>query len=323
MHSGQAEVLVLGGTGYLGRAIVSRLVQANFRPLVLVRPGKPFRLPAKFKDQVTVLYGDADRLDLLKSELTKRNVVGIIYSIGLIRESYFSGAKFMDYHYSWAKFAVDLATRLQISKFVYISANGIDRARAQYARTKLMAESYVKRSQLNYTIVRPGLILGSDRSPHFMNKLKLLVRFKLVPLIDGGNYSIQPVFRDDVAEVVVKSLDDMQLNRTTVTLCGPEQVTFKELLHRTAAHYGVKISTFSFPAFLIHPFAKLFRKFPLFPISDEQLELLLAGNTYPDAGKIWAALNITPKSITEMLATYKVNLEPQNLAARVGEEQKQ
>jgi nucleoside-diphosphate-sugar epimerase len=304
------KVFLLGGTGYLGTAIVRKLVDAGFTPLVLIRDGAERKIPKKYREKCEFIVGDAARLDLVKNDIRTASPTAIIYTIGLARETMFSSARFLDYHYNWAKAAADIAGRLEIPKFIYISSLGVKRFGTQAQMTKYQFEQYLQRSNLNYTIFRPSVMLGNDRQYHFMRVLKRLLQMKVPLLPNGGNQELDVVFRDDVAQAVVNTVkfslqEEDQTYRQIFELGGPERLKFSDLLRRVSKHYHWSYLPIPFPAALIWPFARLFRRFPLFPISDEQLAMTLEGSTARDQAA-WNVLEIQPVKVDQMLETYQL-----------------
>lgn len=304
------KVLVLGGTGYLGTAIVRKLVDAGFTPVVLAREGSERKIPKKYREKCEFIVGDAARLDLVKNDIRSASPTAVIYAIGLLRETMFSSARFIDYHYTWAKAAADIAGRLEIPKFVYVSALGVKRFGTQYQMTKYQLEQYLQRSNLNYTVVRPSIMLGNDRQYHFMRVLKTLLQMKVPLLFNGGNQQFDVVFREDVAQAIVNAVkfstqEEDPTYRQVFELGGPERLKFSDLLRRVGKHYHWSFLPIPFPAALIWPFARLFRRFPLFPISDEQLAMLLEGSTARDQAA-WHVLEIQPVKLEQILETYEL-----------------
>lgn len=308
--SNPQKVLVLGGTGYLGTAVVRKLVDAGFTPVVLAREGTERKIAKKYRGAVEFIIGDAARLDLVKNEIRAASPVAVVYSIGLLRETMFSPARFLDYHYNWAKAAADMAGRLEIRKFIYISALGVRKNGTHYQQTKFQTEQYLQRSGLNFTVFRPSLILGNDRQYHFMRALKLLLQIKVPPLFNGGNAEFTPVFRDDVTQAIVKSIlfsaqEEDPTYRQIMELGGPTKLKFSDLLRRVAKHYNWGYFPIPFPAAVIWPLARLLRRFPLFPMSDEQLAMLLEGSAARDQSA-WQTLGIQPANLEKILETYEL-----------------
>jgi len=105
-------------------------------------------------------------------------------------------------------------------------ANAVSR----YHQSKWVAEEAVRRSGLDYTIFRPSVVYGpGDR---FVNLIVRLSRFSpVVPVLGGGQARFQPVSVEVVATAFVKALSEVKSIGQTYDLCGPEPLTFPELLN--------------------------------------------------------------------------------------------
>jgi NADH dehydrogenase len=119
-----------------------------------------------------------------------------------------------------------------VRRIVYISsiaAGYADLSGYPYGRTKLEAETLVRRSPLEHVVLRPTIVLG-ERGPTW-TMLRKLACLPFVPVFAGGRTEVQPVDVADVARGVAALLDDFQPKRT-IDLGGPEVVTFGNLLRR-------------------------------------------------------------------------------------------
>ena len=121
-----------------------------------------------------------------------------------------------------------------IGRAVFVSTTAIFTRLPAPSRTlRLEAEASVEHSALEWTILRPTMIYGSERDRNISRLLRLLKRWPLFPLCGNGLW--QPIYVEDLADAVVKSLDSPRTIGQTYNLAGACPLPFSDLI-RTAAN---------------------------------------------------------------------------------------
>jgi NADH dehydrogenase len=277
------KVSIVGGTGFVGSYIVDRLCSDGHEVRVLTRPGSEHRVPAP----ALSVPGDVGDPEALRTCLDGADAA--IYNIGILREDPAHGVTFDALQRRGAERTIELAEERGVRRFLLMSANGIDAAETGYQTTKLAAEERLKASSLAWTIFRPSVIFGDPRGRmEFCTQLKSdLIESPLpAPLffsglspLDAGGFHMAPVYAEDVAAAFAGSLTRDDSVGQTYHLCGPEALTWKEILRRIAAAAGTSKLMLPAPVMLIAPVAALLGRFSWFPVTRDQLVMLLAGNT--------------------------------------------
>ena len=152
------NILVFGGTGFVGKAITKKLIEYNYKPVLFIRESSTNKIPSEIKNKIEVIIGNIEKIEDYEDKIKSYEIYAIIYLIGLIREFPQKNIKFIDYHYNWLKKVIDLAIKLNINRFILMSANGVKENGTTYQRTKFMGEEYLRKTNLNWTIFRPSLI---------------------------------------------------------------------------------------------------------------------------------------------------------------------
>jgi NADH dehydrogenase len=279
------RVALFGGTGFVGSYLVDALVDHGYRPRLLVRPGSEGRVTRGHA--VTLVPGDvADEATVAR---VLQGADAAIYNIGLLREFPERGISFRKLHFEAARRVMNQAERLGVRRFLLMSANGVTAEGAGYQRTKYMAEQYLKTTDLEWTIFRPSVIFGNPRGrTEFATRLyRDIVSSPLpAPLFftgllphGAGSFSLSPVHVADVAEVFVRSLTDGDMPGRIELLGGPESLSWKDILGRIAAATAKPLLTLPVPVWGIRSAAALLDRFAFFPVTREQLDMLVAGNT--------------------------------------------
>jgi len=290
------KVSIVGGTGFVGGYIVDKLCSEGHEVRVLTRPGSEHKVAAG----ATSVRGDVGDEGALRACLEGADAA--IYNIGILREDPANGITFDALQRRGAERTIALAEELGVGRFLLMSANGVDEAETRYQTTKLAAEERVKTSSLAWTIFRPSVIFGDPRGRmEFCTQLKSdLINSPLpAPLffaglspLEAGTFRMAPVHVEDVAAAFAAVLTRDDSIGQTYELCGPEALTWKEILKRIAAATGTSKLMLPAPVMLIAPIAGLLERFSWFPVTRDQLRMLVSGNTCTDDGLL--RLGITP-----------------------------
>ena len=279
------KVALFGGTGFVGSYIIDELLKNGHEPVVLVREGSESKL--NNSENCRIISGDVTDVKSIKNTIEGSDVV--IYSIGIIREFPRKGVTFEKLHFQAAKECIDVAKSLGVKRFIMMSANGVKVDGTGYQKTKYLAEEYLKFSDINWTIFRPSLIFGDPRGgdrPEFCSQLKkdmLSLPFPapnfhpgLNPL-NAGKFAMSPIHIKNVAEFFVKSIELKESIKKTYLL-GGEAYYWKDIISTIAKSYGKKKWSVPAPAIGVQIMAAFLGRFSWFPITKDQITMLLEGN---------------------------------------------
>ena len=269
-------------------------------PRLLVRNGSQSKLLQH--DKCELVFGDIENNNAVIE--TIQGCSAVIYNIGIIREFPAKGITYEKLHYLGAKRCIDLAVNYKIDRFILMSANGVKTDGTGYQKTKMLAEEYLKSVNLNYTIFRPSLVFGNPRGTgrqEFCTQLKkdmLSLPFPSPNFFPGlnpfnsGNFSMSPIHAKDVASVFVKSINDIKTFKKTYHL-GGKAIYWKDIIKIISGAYGKNKWTIPAPAFFIKSLAAIFGRFEWFPITQDQITMLMEGNVC-NSEEILSLLKIKP-----------------------------
>ncbi|MCL6517866.1 NAD-dependent epimerase/dehydratase family protein [Alicyclobacillus sp.] len=288
------RVFVTGGTGYVGVPVVDALVRAGHEVVVLERAGsiRPIQRP-----DVARVTGDVTDHDALRHGM--RGCDAVVHLVGIIREFPRRGVTMQRMHVDATEAVLAAAQAAGVSRVVHMSALGArPDAVSSYHRTKWMAEELVRSSGLPYTIFRPSVIFGrGGPGPQFVGQLADLVRSApVVPVIGDGRFALQPVAVATVAEAIVQAVHEPR--DTAYELGGPDVITYLEILRRIADALGKPLRTVRVPVVLMRGVVPLLERLPSFPITRDQLTMLLEGNVCTDADAAYQDLYLEPIPFT-------------------------
>jgi NADH dehydrogenase len=293
------RVAVFGGTGFVGSHLVDALVAAGMQPVLLVRPGHETNV--RQRESCRLVEGDIGRPEAVNEALAGADAA--IYNIGILRESPARGVTFEELQYKAPRRIIDAAAHLGVNRFLLMSANGVRAEGTPYQRSKQRAERHLEDSGLDWTVFRPSVIFGDPRGRmEFATQLVRDIVSSPLPAplfypgllpFGAGGFQLSPVHVEDVARAMVRSLADPVWHGRTLHLGGPEALSWREIITRLAAAIGRRKSMVPVPALGLVGAAALLERFESFPITRDQLRMLLEGNVCgPDDLE---SLGITPR----------------------------
>ncbi len=299
------NVLVIGGSGFVGRYLVNALVARGCRVLAPTRRRERAKhlilLPTCDVVEADV-HDDAALENLIRGQDAVINLVGILHG---------TQAQFEKAHVELPRRIVAACERLGVRRYLHMSALGADpEGPSLYQRSKGAAEQLVRTSALDWTIFRPSVIFGAE--DNFLNLFARLARWFPVLPIGGANVRFQPVWVEDVANAFANSLDNRATYRKTYELAGPKIYTLRELVRYAAAAAGHRRIVIALPDPIARLQAWLMEHAPGEPLlSRDNLDSMKRDNVasqqpYRPAPE----LGITPTPLEAEASIYLAGLHP-------------
>ena len=304
------KIAVFGGTGFVGSYIIDSLIEENHLPKLLVRKGSESKLA--LAEKCEIINGDIDNISSIKETIADSDAV--IYTIGIIREFKSKSITYENLHFDGAVKCIDAAQEAGVKRFILMSANGVCPDGTGYQKTKWMSEQYLKNTKLDWTIFRPSTIFGDPRGggrPEFCSQLKKdmiglpfpapLFHDGLNPF-DAGNFSMSPIHVKDVAKSFVSALGGKNMVKKTIEL-GGKSFTWKEIIKKIGSASGKNKFMVPAPVFAVKSVAAILDRFSWFPVTADQLTMLVEGNTC-DSSKFFAKNKLVPIPFNEENLSY-------------------
>ncbi|MEY6432814.1 NAD(P)H-binding protein [Thioalkalicoccus limnaeus] len=303
------NVSLIGGTGFVGSHLIDRLVEDGHVPHLLVRPGSESKVTQP--EACRLHPGDVTDHRALDACLAEADAV--IYLIGILREFPARGISFDGLQWRGVERTIAAAQRAGVTRLLLMSANGIKEGGTPYQHTKYQAEEAVKASGLDWTIFRPSVIFGDPRGRmEFCSQLKKDIIDSPLPaplFFDGwlpteaGRFRLAPISVRDVAAAFSRALGDPASLGATYPLCGPRAVTWREILATIAEASGKRKMMLPAPAAVIKAVAGLLDRWPWFPITRDQITMLMEGNVC-DSTEAFKRLGIVPTAFDAAALDY-------------------
>jgi uncharacterized protein YbjT (DUF2867 family) len=241
------NLLILGATGFVGRSVCEKLVErsggADGRIRVATRRF-PRARHLQLLPTVEVACGDVHDDATLARMLRDTDVV-----INLVAILHGSESEFERVHARLPERLARACVAAGVRRVIHVSALGatVD-APSRYLRSKARGEAALRAAGLDLTVLRPSVIFGErDRFLNLFASLQAI--FPVLPLA-GASARFQPVWVDDVASAIARTVDDPSTCGLTIECCGPRVYTLKELVALAGAWSGSPRPVLPLPAAL-------------------------------------------------------------------------
>jgi len=295
-------ITVVGGSGFLGRYVIRRLVQSGYRVKVLCRDTIVAQSLKPMGDvgQIAIEYADITTPETLKSKL--KGSFAVINLVGILYES--SGQSFKTVQTTGLEQLAEEAKRCGVKRFIHVSALGVDQCESShYARSKMAGENSLRKIWPKATILRPSVIFGPE--DNFFNKFAQIASISpALPAIGGGHTKFQPIYVDDVALAILHALENPKSQGQLYELGGPEVISFGNLLRYIAASINRMRCLISVPFLVARLLGRLMQLLPKPPLTADQVQLLKHDNVVSQSALTIQHLGITPVSFRAIVPRY-------------------
>ena len=229
------KVCVLGGAGFVGSSIVTKLDAAGYKIKVLTRHRE------RAKHLILLPNVEVHECDFANSNALTAALKGCEASINLIGILHESGkSSFEAVHHQLPRRIAQACEEVGIKRLLHMSALRASKyAPSQYLRTKAAGEEAISEfsKKLDITIFKPSVIFG--RGDSFLNLFTVIVRYSPVILLAKPEARFQPIWVEDVASAVVNALDDTRTYDRTYELGGPTVYTLRDMVQKVMETLGM------------------------------------------------------------------------------------
>jgi uncharacterized protein YbjT (DUF2867 family) len=302
------NILILGGSGFIGACIAEQLVASGHRVTVPTRRRESAKQVGMLPtcDVIEASIFDAAALTaLVAGHDAVINLVGILHGNSATAGAPY-GSDWQRAHVALTELVVKACAQSGVQRYLHMSALGADSAGpSMYQRSKGDGEAVVKQSSLRWTIFRPSVVFGANDK--FLNLFASLQALAPVVPLAGANCKFQPVHVADVAAAFVRALCEPAYSASSVgntyELVGPETFSLKQLVQIAGQAAGHSRLVFGIPDFAGRAQALAMKLAFLVlpgnpPLSADNLDSMKTDNVASPNSQGFAALGITPQRLS-------------------------
>ncbi|EPA05167.1 NAD-dependent epimerase/dehydratase family protein [Candidatus Nitrosarchaeum limnium] len=223
------QVVVTGASGFIAKNLRKYLSNKNIKLISVSR--RNFK---KFKNETKIITKNYDETNIIPK---LKNSDVLINLVGIGKQTVDNDYNLINYEFT--KKIINLCIKSKIPKIVYLSGLGVSKSSPLgYFISKYKSEKQIINSNLNYVIFRPSYIIG--KNDHLTKYLKKQIKVGQINIPGSGNYSIQPIYIDDVSQII---LDVIIRNKSNMILdlVGSESITFKNYVKEFSSQTNTKI----------------------------------------------------------------------------------
>lgn len=296
------NILLLGGTGFVGRHVAEKLARLQWRVTV------PTRRRANARHLQTLPLLEVVEADVHDEVALTQLVKGHDAVVNLVAILHGTEAAFQKAHVALPMKLARACSAVGVSRLVHISALGADaNGPSLYQRSKAAGEQTLLSAGLQLSVLRPSVIFGAEDK--FLNLFARLQQvFPVMPLA-GSATRFQPVWVEDVASAVLRCLQNDTTIGQTYEVCGPDVFSLKELVQLAGrlggANGGQGRRVLPLPLWAGRLQALLMELAPGEPLmSRDNLASLQVDNIASGQLPGLAALGLTPESLHAVAPSY-------------------
>ncbi|HLF71784.1 MAG TPA: NAD(P)H-binding protein [Dehalococcoidia bacterium] len=296
-------IVVTGGTGFVGSAVVEELLRRGQQVAVLGRDAA--KIQKQFGGKVEARTGDVSRPETLATAFAGADaVIDTVQFPTSPIEVPRRGWTFEKIDYQGSVNQVDAAKAAGTRRYVYVSGVGAAKDAAKHwFRFKWLAEEHVRASGLEWAVVRPTWVYGpGDKSLNRLIGFSKVLPF--VPMFGDGKQAMQPVFIDDVARVVADAALAPAAPNAVFELGGPETMSMNEVLQAGLKVLGRKRPILHQPMFVGKALGTIASLLPITPPLSADAVDFIASSAVADNTAVEAAFHPKLTPLREGLAMY-------------------
>jgi NADH dehydrogenase len=264
------RIAITGAAGFVGTHLTQRLESEGHELVLISRRSR--------KEEPRLIANDLSDVSVLRESF--RGCKAVAHCAGINRE--IGNQTYRRVHIEGTRNVVEAARAAGVEKIVLMS---FLRARANcgspYHESKWEAEEIVRNSELDYTIIKAGVIYGLG--DHMLDHLsQALYTFPVFATVGLKEKSVRPLAVEDLVHVMRAALIDRRMKRQTIALLGPEEIYLSEAVRRVAEVVGRHPLMFPLPVFCHRLMAQIFEltmKVPLTSLA--QVRILSEGVVTP------------------------------------------
>jgi NADH dehydrogenase len=266
------KIVVTGGTGFVGREIVRRLLHDGQHDVV-VTTRNPTRDLWGGRVRLEQAFA-GDRLSLGKAFTGADVVVQAIQFANAPVEKPSKGRTYMEVDGKGTVIAAETAHKLGVRRFVYLSGAGAGQGRDKpWFKAKDMAEDAIRATGMEHGILRPSWIYGPN--DHSMNRFVAFCRYlPVIPVIGNGKAPVYPIHVQDVARCAADLVQREDAKAAVFELGGPQRLTMNEVIRTVQRVLGKRRPLLHHPKGLMKLLTRPLTLLPEPPLSPTAVDFI-------------------------------------------------
>jgi nucleoside-diphosphate-sugar epimerase len=285
------KILITGASSTLGKNLTIKLLKTKQYSIRLLEHRSPV-----CRKNCEIFEGDLQVINSLDKACSEVDTV--VHLAALTHSS--SGKEYFEINEEGTKNLIAACKKNNVRRFIFVSSLAASEEGGDYGVSKLRCEEWVRKSGLDWLILRPSEVYGMKMEEGIGKLIAWVEKYPIIPVIGDGYCFLSPVSLDDVVKVMMEILRDNSIKKETLNLCGPEKMTMDELIDRLAKIQKVHIKKISLPIWFVRLGIGVLSFFKSSLAFSDQIPRLLCRKDQ-SIDKTQAIVSYNPKKIEEGL----------------------
>jgi len=228
---------VTGAAGFIGNALVKRLVKEGYKVRALVHKTKP----KNYEKKAEYINGNISDIESIKSFLKD---IDFVFHCAAIVKDYGPRKNFYKVNLDATKNLANVCEEIGIKKFVFLSHINYESEKntGHYSITKTLAEKYLlekyRKNKFPVVIIRPGNVYGPGATTWVLRPIRSIQKNRIT-LVDHGNGIFLHTYIDNLSDVLISVIKKPELSGETIDITdGDNNTTWKEYFNSLAKIAG-------------------------------------------------------------------------------------
>jgi nucleoside-diphosphate-sugar epimerase len=287
------KILITGASSTLGKNLTSELLKTEQFSIRLLEHRSPVS-----KENCEVFQGGLQDIDSLSKACA--GIDTVVHLAALTHSS--SGKAYFEINEAGTKKIITACEKNHVRRFILVSSVAASEEAGDYGVSKLRCEELVRKSGLDWVILRPSEVYGVNMEEGIGKLIAWVKKFPIIPVIGDGSCFLSPVSVGDVIQVMVEILRNDSIKNETLNLCGPEKMTMNELIDQLAQIQKVQIKKIFLPIWFVKISIGILSIFKSSLAFSDQIPRLLCKKDH-SIDKTKAIVSYNPRKIEEGLLT--------------------
>ena len=238
------RILITGATGAIGRRLVQKVIRdKNYQVRILIRRQIIDNYEVADIENVN---GDLRQVDSLIQ--ASKGVDAIIHLAAITHTHEHS--LYDEINHLGTENLIQAAKLCGVRRFIFLSTKTASYDGGAYAKSKILAEESLKREELDWTILRPAEVYGIVGNRGIQKITDMIKKGYPLLIVGKGDYTLAPVFVDDVITGILSTIDNDKTIRKIYVLEGPKEYSFIKLIEVLESQLKRKVLKVNVPVFL-------------------------------------------------------------------------
>jgi len=262
-------LLITGASSGLGLFTLNFLINQNLKIISLSRS-----VPRDIKSHPNIEYVQGDITNFASLQRDLWGATSVLHFAGLTHSS--DRKKYYQVNAQGTSNIIKRAEIASVKRFVYVSTQALGKKGGSYSHSKEIAERYLIKSSLKWTILRPSEVYGLNLEGPVESLCRLIRSTNILPIIGDGQYTLNPLHVEDFAHFTAKlqTCNSEKSYYRIYQLAGPSPISFEAFCKEHARSHNHNLTVIHLPVFLSKLILYLSSKAKLTAITLDQIDRL-------------------------------------------------